>query len=64
MCGKLIRTIGHLKADHRIDRCHLKGSQGDAQYVFLRAAGFTIRWVLRMIAKIGLSLSLCLLQAV
>jgi IS5 family transposase len=22
--------IGHLKADHRMDRCHLKGSDGDA----------------------------------
>lgn len=24
------QIIGHLKADHRMDRCHLKGSEGDA----------------------------------
>lgn len=24
--------IGHIKADHRMDRCHLKGSEGDAMH--------------------------------
>jgi len=56
--------IGHIKADHRMDRCHLKGSQGDALHVLLFAAGYNIRWLLRMIAKKGLGLLLCLLQAV
>jgi IS5 family transposase len=55
--------IGHLKADHRMDRCHLKGTQGDAIHAVLCAAGYNIRWLLRMIAKKGLGLLLCLLQA-
>ena len=54
--------IGHLKADHRMDRCHLKGSEGDALYAVLCAAGYNIRWLLRMIVKKGLGLLLCLLQ--
>ena len=56
--------IGHLKADHRMDRCHLKGSLGDALHVLLCAAGYNIRWLLRMIVKKGRGLLLCLLQAV
>lgn len=55
--------IGHLKADHRMDRCHLKGAQGDALHAVLCAAGYNIRWLLRMIAKKGLGLLLRLLQA-
>lgn len=55
--------IGHLKADHRMDRCHLKGTVGDAIHAVLCAAGYNIRWLLRMIAKKGLGLLLCLLQA-
>ncbi len=55
--------IGHLKADHRMDRCHLKGSTGDAIHAVLCAAGYNIRWLLRMIAQKGLGLLLCLLQA-
>ena len=45
--------IGHLKADHRMDRCHLKGAQGDSLHAVLCAAGYNIRWLLRMIAKKG-----------
>ena len=56
--------IGHLKGDHRMDRCHLKGSHGDALHVLLCAAGYNIRWLLRMIVKKGLGLLLCLLRAV
>jgi transposase, IS5 family len=55
--------IGHLKADHRMNRCHLKGSEGDALHAVLCAAGYNICWLLRMIAKKGLGLLLCLLQA-
>ena len=54
--------IGHLKADHRINRCHLKGSNGDSLHAVLCAAGFNIRWLLRMIAKKGIGLFLRLLQ--
>ena len=45
--------IGHLKADHRMNRCHLLGAQGDSLHAVLCAAGYNIRWLLRMIAKKG-----------
>ncbi len=54
--------IGHLKADHRMSRCHLKGSKGDSLHAVLCAAGFNVRWLLRMIAKKGIGLFLRLLQ--
>ncbi|MFZ5561873.1 MAG: IS5 family transposase [Pseudomonadota bacterium] len=59
-------SIGHLKADHRMDRCWLKGSDGDVLHAVLCAAGFNIRWLLRAIAARGLtalSLALSLLLA-
>lgn len=46
-------VIGHLKQDHRMDRCHLKGEQGERLHAVLCAAGYNIRWLLRMIAKKG-----------
>jgi len=52
--------IGHLKSDHRMDRCHLKGEQGDALHALLCAAGYNIRWLLRMIRKKGIRLYLTL----
>jgi IS5 family transposase len=55
--------IGHLKADHRMDRCPLKGQTGDAIHAVLCAAGYNIRWLLRMIRKKGIRLFLSLLQA-
>ena len=47
--------IGHLKSDHGMDRCHLKGRAGDAMHAVLCAAGYNIRWLLRMIAKKGIT---------
>ena len=55
--------IGHLKADHRMDRCPLKGQTGDAIHAVLCAAGYNIKWLLRMIRKKGVRLFLSLLQA-
>lgn len=56
--------IGHLKSDHRMDRCPLKGAMGDCLHAVLCAAGYNIRWLLRMIAKKGIpflrDLFLCL----
>jgi IS5 family transposase len=46
-----------------MDRCHLKGSEGDALHAVLCAASYNIRRLLRMIAKKGQELLLCLLQA-
>jgi IS5 family transposase len=34
-------VIGHLKADHRMNRCHLGGSLGDALHTVLCAAATT-----------------------
>ena len=45
--------IGHLKADHRMGRCHLKGELGDRLHAVLCAAGYNIKWLLRMIARKG-----------
>lgn len=55
--------FGHLKADHRMDRCHLKGETGDRLHAVLCAAGYNLRWLLRMIAKKGLRAVLWLLPA-
>ncbi len=35
----------------RMDRCHLKGEQGDRLHAVLCAAGYNIRWLLRMIVS-------------
>jgi IS5 family transposase len=55
-------VIGHLKSDNRMQRCHLKGAEGDALHAVLCAAGFNIRWLLRMISKKGISLYLALIK--
>jgi IS5 family transposase len=34
-----------------MDRCWLKGTEGDALHAVLCAAGFNIRWLMRAIAK-------------
>ena len=56
--------IGHLKADHRMERCHIKGETGDKLHTVLCAAGYNIQWLLCMIAKKGVTflskLYLCL----
>ena len=41
---------------------HLKGSEGDALHAVLCAAGYNIRWLLRMIARKGMGLLLCLVH--
>jgi IS5 family transposase len=47
--------IGHLKAEHRMDRCHLKGEIGDRLHAVLCAAGYNIRWLRRCCAKKGIA---------
>ena len=54
--------IGHLKSDHRMNRCHLRGSDGDAIHAVLCAAGYNIRWLLRMILKKGVRLYFYLIR--
>ncbi len=43
-------VIGHLKQEHRLDRCWLKGTQGDALNALGAAAGYNMRWLMRWIA--------------
>jgi len=47
-------TIGHLKSDHRMDRCWLQGQLGDALHTVLCAAGYNLRWLLRAMVRLGL----------
>lgn len=47
-------VIGHVKQDHGMQRCWLKGSEGDALHAVLCAAGYNLRWLLRVIARKGL----------
>jgi IS5 family transposase len=47
-------AIGHTKSDNGMDRCWLKGQEGDALHAVLCAAGYNIRWLLRAIARLGL----------
>ena len=42
-------AIGHLKSDHRMDRCWLRGAVGDALHALSCAAGYNLRWLLRAI---------------
>ena len=54
-------VIGHLKSDHRMDRCWLKGEIGDAIHAVLCAVGFNLRWLLRAILSGDLNpIYLCL----
>lgn len=57
-------AIGHLKSDHRMNRCWLQGTLGDALHCISCAAGYNLRWLLRAIARLGLgAVFLRLLQA-
>ena len=57
-------AIGHLKSDHRMDRCWLQGALGDALHSISCAAGYNLRWLLRAIARLGIgAVFLPLLQA-
>jgi IS5 family transposase len=56
-------AIGHLKADHRMDRCWLKVALGDALPTISSAASYNLRWLLRAIAKLGIGPAFfCLLK--
>lgn len=48
-------AIGHTKHDHRMIRCHLQGSLGDALHAISCAAGYNIRWLMRAILRLGLT---------
>jgi IS5 family transposase len=45
-------VIGHIKAEHRMDRNYLKGRDGDRSNAVLAAAGFNFGLLLRWLAQI------------
>jgi IS5 family transposase len=45
-------VIGHIKADHRMDRNYLKGYAGDRANAILAAAGYNFRLLLRWLAEL------------
>jgi IS5 family transposase len=47
-------AIGHLKSDHRMNRCWLKGVLGDARHAVLCAVGYNLCWFLRAMVRLGL----------
>ena len=47
-------AIGHLKSDHRLDRCSLKGALGDALHAVSCVAGYNLRWLLRAITRLSM----------
>lgn len=47
-------AIGHLKQDHRMDRCWLQGQTGDALHALSCAMGYNIVWLLRAIVRLGI----------
>lgn len=56
-------VIGHLKAEHRMDKCWLQGQLGDALHAVLWAAGFNLCWLMRAVARMGLRVVfLCVLH--
>ena len=46
--------IGHVKHDHGMRRCSLKGQTGDALHAVLCATGYNLRWLSRAIVRLGL----------
>lgn len=52
-------AIGHLKSDHRMDRCWLQGQLGDALHAVLCAAGYNLRWLLWDMLRLGLKAAFC-----
>ena len=47
-------AIGHLKFDHRMERCWLQGALGDALHTISCAAGYNLRWLMRAIVRLGI----------
>src|SRR5438105_15875152 len=53
-------VIGHLKDDHRMDRNHLKGPEGDRSNAVLAAAGHNFSLLLRWFEELLCALLLML----
>ena len=51
-CAAVEPLIGHLKAEHRMGRNHLKGRDGDRSNAVLAAAGFNFHLLLRWFERL------------
>jgi hypothetical protein len=60
--GPVVQVSGG-GSDHRLDRCYLKGQTGDAIYAVLCAAGYNIKWLMRMLLHAGIKPFLALFFA-
>ena len=49
-------SIGHLKQEHRMDRCRLKGTEGDEANAILSAAGMNFGKLLKAVSLLSLHL--------
>jgi len=47
--------IGHLKQDHRMNRCYLPGALGDALNALCSAVGYNLRWLIRAVGRLKLA---------
>lgn len=47
--------IGHLKQDHRMNRCYLPGALGDALNALCSAVGYNLRWLTRAVVRLKLA---------
>ena len=56
-------VIGHVKAEHRMDRNHLKGREGDRINAVLAAAGFNFSLLLHWLAELLRALMLQVIAA-
>ena len=54
----VVPVIGHLKANHRMARCRLKGAIGDAINTVFAAAGFNLRWLMRAVVRLPFLISI------
>ena len=56
-------VIGHVKAEHRMDRNYLKGRAGDRANAVLAAAGYNFNLLLRWFERLLRALLLALLRS-
>ncbi len=47
--------IGHLKQDHRMNRCYLQGALGDTLNALCSAVGYNLRWLMRAVVRLNLA---------
>lgn len=52
-------SIGHLKQEHRMDRCRLKGAEGDEVNAILSAAGMNFGKLLKAVSCLPLPVRIC-----